>query len=192
MKENVIAAPGTRLIKIIRLNLDRLNYALKTGNHFHAGPRDYSRRTENRTSPRSAQSAEIKKILLVEDEPSNLIVTSAFLENIGYNFDSSQSGEDALIKAKAFSYSLILMDVSIPVMDGLTVTQKIRSFERRSRVRHTPIIAMTAHAFEEDRWKCLEAGMDDYISKPFTESDLRAKLEQNMRFSSAKAGFKIS
>jgi CheY-like chemotaxis protein len=88
-----------------------------------------------------------------------------------------------LNKAKITSYSVILMDVNIPGIDGITATRELRSMQRAGLIATTPIIAMTAHAMLEDRQKCLNAGMDDYISKPFSQEYLEEKLTQNLSMS---------
>src|SRR5262249_18125055 len=122
------------------------------------------------------------KILLVEDEASNILIASEFLQTLGYDYDIASDGNDALRKIKSNSYSLILMDVNIPGIDGLTITGQLRRMEKEGATSYTPVIAMTAHALTEDRQKCLDAGMNDYISKPFTQAQLQQKIEQNPAF----------
>jgi len=86
-------------------------------------------------------------------------------------------GEEALRRLEEDSFDLVLMDIQMPVMDGLTATRKIREREAGTE-RHVPIIAITANAMPDDRRRCLEAGMDDYISKPIKPKVLEELLEK--------------
>ena len=122
-----------------------------------------------------------KRILLVEDYPANVLVATTLLEDFGYEYDVATTGSDALSKIKAGDFAVALMDVELgEAMCGFEATKHVRSWEKESnRVRKLPIIAMTAHALAGDREKCLDAGMDDYISKPFDAEELREKLAQH-------------
>ncbi|MCD6375823.1 MAG: response regulator [Caldisericaceae bacterium] len=119
-------------------------------------------------------------ILLVEDNVINQRVAKRMVENMGYKADIANNGKEALEKLEQKKYDLILMDVQMPVMDGLRAAQKIRVKEINSN-EHVPIIAMTAHAQKEDRDRCLEAGMDDYLSKPINMKILEKKLKQYLK-----------
>jgi PAS domain S-box-containing protein len=110
-------------------------------------------------------------ILLAEDNPINQKLAIRLLEKEGHRITLANDGEEALEKTKSGSYHLILMDVQMPKMDGLESVRHIREWERNNG-RRTPIIAMTAHAMQGDRERCLEAGMDDYISKPINTKQL--------------------
>lgn len=105
-----------------------------------------------------------KSILLVEDNAINTKVVVNLLTKAGYQVDTAENGAQALEAVQRKTYDLILMDVQMPVMDGLEATLHIRA--REGNARHTPIIAMTAHAFREDIQRCLACGMDDYLAKP--------------------------
>ena len=104
-------------------------------------------------------------ILLAEDNSINQKLAVIVLSKAGYSVDAVENGLQAIEKAKEGKYNAILMDVQMPEMDGFEATRCIREWET-SRHQHIPIVAMTAHAMKGDRERCLEAGMDDYVSKP--------------------------
>ena len=121
-----------------------------------------------------ARSHRGERVLLVEDSPINQEVAVCLLEGAGLRVDLADNGAEAVEKACATDYDLILMDMQMPVMDGLDATMEIR---RRGRTQ-VPIVAMTANAFGEDRQRCLEAGMNDHLSKPVDPAMLYSKLLQ--------------
>ncbi len=112
------------------------------------------------------------RLLLVEDNPVNQKLAAHILENYGHEVTTVANGEEALKALESGRYHLVLMDVQMPVMDGFAATAAIRSRAADPDGARLPIIAMTAHALKEDRERCLEAGMDDYISKPIRGRDL--------------------
>ncbi len=118
------------------------------------------------------------RILLVEDSPINQELVLALLEDSQARVDLAVNGLEAIVALQRQPYDLVLMDIQMPEMDGLEATAKIR--EPHSGVRNptVPIVAMTAHAMEEDRKRCLAAGMNDYLSKPFDPADLRRILDR--------------
>ncbi|MGC8856993.1 MAG: response regulator [Anaerolineae bacterium] len=116
------------------------------------------------------------KILLVEDNPINQKLAIALLQKAGYQVEVAESGLQAVEKATHQTYHAILMDVQMPDMDGYTATRLIR--QQEDETHHTPTIAMTAHAMQGDRERCLAAGMDDYISKPINPQILFATVER--------------
>ncbi|MBI3470804.1 MAG: response regulator [Candidatus Solibacter usitatus] len=116
------------------------------------------------------------QILIVDDNVINLKLAVRMVEKLGYQTHIAANGHEAVAAATSRSYDAILMDCQMPDMDGFTATQQIRSLE--AALRRTPIIAMTANAMKGDREKCLESGMDDYISKPFQTQELIAALER--------------
>jgi len=114
-----------------------------------------------------------RKVLLAEDNPVNVEVASAMLEGLGLDVSRACNGQEALRSVQAGEFDLILMDCQMPVMDGFAATTEIRRHEQlRGRSRSLPIIAITANALQGDRESCLAAGMDDYLSKPFTQQAL--------------------
>ena len=117
------------------------------------------------------------KILLAEDNLINQRVATKLLENIGYNIDIAQNGQEAIHMAKQIPYDLIFMDMNMPVMDGLEATRKLRKLEHVTHEKPI-IIAMTANAMKEDKEQCLEAGMDDFISKPVTVDSTRNLIDK--------------
>ena len=117
-------------------------------------------------------------LLLVEDYPTNQKVATSYLTNAGYHVDVAGNGKEGVEACRSKQYDLILMDIQMPEMDGYQATAAIRHLEQeddgnlaRTRTR-SPIIALTAHATEEDKQKCLEAGMDDFLTKPLQRGDL--------------------
>lgn len=117
-----------------------------------------------------------KKILLVEDYEGNIVVLSYILNALDCAFDVARTGLEAVQLWKENHYDLILMDVQMPEMDGLTATRTIRKMEEEQAINHTPIVGLTAHALVADKGKCIEAGMDAYLSKPIVESELKATI----------------
>jgi signal transduction histidine kinase/CheY-like chemotaxis protein len=123
-------------------------------------------------------------LLLVEDTPVNQKLGMALLARHGHHVTLATNGAEALALCQQHRYDLILMDMQMPVMDGLEATRRLRQFEAEKRLSRTPILALTANAGAEDRTACLEAGMDDFISKPFRSDEMAALI---VRHSSAAA-----
>jgi len=117
------------------------------------------------------------RVLLAEDNVINQMVARTLLEDSGYEVDIVDNGLMAIEAFNAATYSLVLMDIQMPFMDGFEATRKIREMEKKTGC-HIPIIAMTAYAMKEDRDRCMRAGMDDYISKPFKEEAFFAVLSK--------------
>ena len=122
-----------------------------------------------------------RHVLLVEDNPVNLEVAAAMLEQAGCEVDIARDGREAIERWMRGHHELVLMDCQMPVLDGLAATRGIRAAEAASGRDRCRIVALTANAFPDDRARCLEAGMDDFLSKPFTF----AQLEQIVRQPSA-------
>ena len=118
------------------------------------------------------------KLLVAEDNKDNQVLIKLYLSQKDYNFDLVENGEKAVSKFKENNYSLILMDIQMPVMDGYESISKIREIEKRENKKRTPIIALTAYALDEDRQKALEVGFDDHLGKPIKKKDLYKKIDE--------------
>jgi CheY-like chemotaxis protein len=125
----------------------------------------------------SEQKRQNLRVLLAEDNPINQKLAVTLLQKAGYSVDAVESGLHAVEKARIGGYNIILMDVQMSEMDGFEATGLIRAWEREQGL-HTPIIAMTAHALSGDRERCIEAGMDDYLSKPLQPKVFFSMLER--------------
>ncbi|MEX1023612.1 MAG: response regulator [Planctomycetota bacterium] len=127
--------------------------------------------------PKQKPRASIKhRVLLAEDNAVNQRLACILLKSWGHEVDVATTGTEAVELYEANAYDVILMDVQMPEMDGIEATQKIRHAEA-TRGGHLPIVAMTANAMAGDRERCLEAGMDEYVSKPIDAMELFDKLE---------------
>jgi|GEM_PF-1362880 len=118
------------------------------------------------------------RILLVEDTPLNQRVAEGMLSTLGYKADLVCNGQQAVDQVCGADYQLVLMDVEMPIKDGLQATREIRDYEQQHGLAATPIVALTAHALKGDREKCLKAGMSDYLTKPLTMDSLRNCLQR--------------
>ena len=114
-----------------------------------------------------------RRILVADDETINLEIAQLLIEGVGLTVDLAEDGREAVEKAVSISYDMILMDMQMPELDGLQATSLIRAI---AEYRDTPILAMTANAFAEDKARCTEAGMNDFISKPYNPNELFSLL----------------
>ncbi len=137
-----------------------------------SGPPEAAARPE--TGPRPGGIA--RRVLLVDDSATNRLVVRRLLRGEEIEFVEAANGEEACDLSAAPGFSHILMDVSMPKMDGLAATAAIRAREARAGEGRTPIVGLTAHAFEEDRIACLASGMDDVVTKPASRETLLAAL----------------
>jgi CheY-like chemotaxis protein len=117
-------------------------------------------------------------ILLADDSSDNLFLIQAFLKHSGYQLDMAENGRVAFEMYQARKYDLVLMDVQMPVMDGHTATKMIRDWEKKSNVSPIPIIALTAHAYQEEMQKSLAAGCSDHLTKPIRKNTLLNAIQK--------------
>src|SRR5690348_4283289 len=130
-------------------------------------------------TPEQANAAERQlhgQVLLVEDHPVNQQVARRLLERLGLKVELAGNGAEALEKIKQQHYNLVLMDCQMPILDGYSATRRLRERELSESVPRLPVIAMTAHAMAGDRERCLDAGMDDYLTKPLDRTLLAETL----------------
>jgi len=129
---------------------------------------------DKKRAPKSGATIEI---LVAEDNIVNQMVIRSMLEKIGCNVTMAENGREALEQIAENSFDLIFMDISMPEMDGVEATGAIRNMQSK-RGERTPIVGVTAHALEEDRQRCLDAGMDDYLPKPVKPDALQKKIDE--------------
>jgi len=142
---------------------------------------------DSRQSDTDADHVRPLHVLLAEDGPVNQEVAVGLLELRGHTVEVVDNGKEAVEALERQAFDVVLMDIEMPLMDGLQATSAIRDREERSG-DHTPIIAMTAHAVKGFRDRCIEAGMDGYISKPIQPAELFRTLEDLCRNIESKSG----
>jgi PAS domain S-box-containing protein len=128
-------------------------------------------------APQQTPATEHPRVLIVEDHAVNRMLATRLLTKLGCEVDLAENGLIACERTAQRSYDLIFMDCQMPEMDGFEATRFIRERERAANL-HTPIIALTANAMSEDRERCLAAGMDDYITKPYSPADFERALQR--------------
>ena len=139
------------------------------------------------TAPPAADSEPARKrLLLVEDNDVNRMVVKMMLAGEGFDIAEAADGNAAIDALSVSQFDIVLMDVSMPVMDGLEATRQLRSVENRDGAQRTPVIGLTAHAMESDVKQCFDAGMDDYLAKPVRKDALLAAIRR--RLDAARAG----
>jgi PAS domain S-box-containing protein len=121
------------------------------------------------------------RVLLVEDSPDNRMLIQAYLKKLPYEVDIAEDGQAGFDKVREQEYDLVLMDMLMPVMDGLDATRAIRRWERDEGRPYTPVVALTANAMEEDILRCLDAGCDAHVAKPVRKAALLASIERHAR-----------
>ena len=175
--------PDARMRFITRASSDielrqRLTGLIEVNTETPSSPSDTSELDSTSAMPSVTSGEKLHgHVLLVEDNPVNRQVAHRLLSLSGLTLDVAENGKEALERLQEGRYQAVLMDCQMPVMDGYTATRKRRESEQRLSLPRMPIIAMTANAMVGDRDKCLQAGMDDYLSKPLN----RALLEKTLR-----------
>ncbi len=144
------------------------------------GKRSDFRETKTDASFEENPEPKSLRLLVAEDNPSNQKVLMVMLKRMGYKPDAVADGREVIQALERQDYDLVLMDIRMPEMDGITATREIRKIWPENGPK---IVAITAYALEGDREKCLEAGMDDYISKPVQKKTLEAVLMKYQRIS---------
>ncbi|MBD2448655.1 response regulator [Nostoc sp. FACHB-152] len=172
------AAYLTKPIKASRL-LDTFMAVLETRANVNQKSLNLEIENYQNKSDRTSIDLPKIKILLAEDNLVNQKVALKQIQNLGYNADVAANGEEVLQLLEKISYDLILMDCQMPILDGWETTKEIYRRQASCCITHRPvIIAMTANAMVEDQKMCLDAGMDDYLSKPVLKENLVASLEK--------------
>lgn len=154
-------------------NLNFLQQPVTQESMHHCLTHAFSRTAQNLESEEPSNTA--AKILVVDDNPANLQLTQEFLRSMNTEVTLAENGADAIQCFKQSSFDLILMDIQMPIMDGIETTQKIRALEDHYR---TPIVALTAHSIDEQKTDFLIAGLDDCIRKPVNEAQLMHTLKR--------------
>jgi CheY-like chemotaxis protein len=125
----------------------------------------------------SETSAGPPRVLVVDDNLVNQKLSSKMLQRLGCEVQIVENGQLAVERLQERGFDVVFMDCQMPVMDGYEATRRVRIREENAKLARTPIVAMTANAMQGDREKCLAAGMDDYITKPFKPADFKRMLE---------------
>ena len=150
--------------------------------------RSAARDIERRAVPRAEKPAGGLDVLIAEDNETNQIYMKYLMEQLGVSFKIVPNGRAAVDYWRSERPSIILMDVSMPEMNGYEATKAIRSAEKTRGLPHTPIVALTAHTLKGDEEKCLEAGMDDFASKPISIVGLKSKIAKWTTFEMREVG----
>jgi CheY-like chemotaxis protein len=130
------------------------------------------------------------RVLLVEDNPTNLLLARRILEKAGYRVVVALNGREGVEAASKGEFDVILMDVQMPILDGCAATKEIRQLP--GTAGQIPILALTASVFAEDSERCFEAGMDDFVGKPFKAGELVKKCELWVKSCPARSITKLS
>ena len=136
-----------------------------------------SKRAEAASRLEASRPQSKEAILIVEDNEANILVARSYMERLGYSYEIALTGADALKKIEERRYLAVLMDIRMPGLDGLETTRIIRRNEARLKRARLYIVGVTANALDYDRQQCFDAGMDDYMTKPFDPAILQKKLQ---------------
>lgn len=143
-------------------------------------PANVVREPEKRESPKTPNVGKVLNVLIVEDNPINQLVVDELLQGFGHSTEVVENGKLALDKIAAGSFDLVLMDCQMPVMDGFEATRTLRKREADNNLPRLPVVAVTANVIKGDRERCLQAGMDDYVSKPINSAKLVEAIEKHV------------
>lgn len=121
------------------------------------------------------------RILIVDDYPGNTVVADIYLKDLGYDTAVAHDGEDAVSAVLEQRFDAVLMDIEMPRMNGYDATRAIREAQKAGKTGAVCIIGMSAHHFKEERDKCLEAGMDDFMTKPYEPAALKDILSRHIK-----------
>ena len=147
--------------------------------HYDNSSRPLQLQEHTRLPDAMATDLSLLRVLVVEDHPVNQKIAIGLLTKLGIHADLAENGEAAVDMTRVGRYDVVLMDMQMPVLDGVDATRAIRLMP----LEFQPwIIAQTANAFDTDRESCMQAGMDDFLSKPFRMDALREKLEKGAQF----------
>jgi len=131
--------------------------------------------------PSAPDSGVVPRVLVAEDNPVNQRLVTALLGRRGWQVVAARNGSEAVTCYRGGQFDIVLMDVQMPELDGFEATRRIREIEKQHPERgHVPVIGLTAHALKGDRERCLEAGMDDYVSKPIDATQLRDLMDRHL------------
>jgi len=133
---------------------------------------------EEKEQPQSPETDLNGKVLVVEDNRANQMLIALILKSFPLEYTIANNGQEAVDILKHASFDVILMDENMPVMSGIEATQKIRKYEQKNNLKQTPIIAVTANTMSEDRKRFLDAGMNDYLAKPYNETSIKEVLSK--------------
>lgn len=144
-------------------------------------PAETERPSGERQSAQTQKGDTELNVLIVEDNPINQLVIDELLQGFGHKTVVVENGKQALEKIVANSFDLVLMDCQMPVMDGFEATRELRKLESEKNLPRLPVVAVTANAIKGDRERCLQAGMDDYVSKPVNTAKLEEAINKHVR-----------
>ncbi len=176
-----LSVEQSEYIRILRMSIDtvlgRVTSIVNEARGIEAEPAPADTDETDGTEPSSHHPTEdLAPILVVEDYEPNVLIATTLLKRMGYKVDVATSGRIAVNKARDNTYSLALMDVQMPGMTGLEATQLIRQGEAETGKPRLPVVAMTAHFLAVDRQRCLDAGMDEFLAKPYSADELLEKI----------------
>ena len=172
----VESKPGVGSVFRVTLPVELVESSANTASPLHLP----SSASSSNPPPADSDASEFagRRLLLVDDNELNALLASRLLKTLGFEVTIAENGAVALDAFARGRFDIVLMDCQMPVLDGYAATRHIRELEARTAARRTPVIAITANTLSGDREKCLAAGMDDYLGKPYSVRELRPKLTQ--------------